>query len=226
MKERSGTHATPPDSYFADFASSYGEETDILLAHLLRLHPRVDEDIREFADSFYDHLSNQAQSSAILARLSPEELDRLKLKQVQHLTQILSPGMTPQDQYERALHEMVGVSLPMLMETYHLYHAQINEILRAAELTAHERDQLRAALHQRVQLDVEAQIASHARCDGEIATLLATLDEAIQRAGNLADTLRYTFQALGEFEGIAACLFSRPDAHGVMQIEAEGGKEG
>ena len=38
--------------------------------------------------------------------------------------------------------------------------------------------------------------------------------------------LRYTLQALGDFDGIAACLFSRPDAHGVMQIEAEGGKEG
>ncbi len=231
MKEHPATNASPPASYFADFASSYGEEIDHLLHHLLRLHPRINEDIRSFAESFYEHLSNRAQSSAILARLSPEDLDRLKSKQAQHLTQILSPGVTPQDQYKRALmvgwiHEMVGVSLPMLMETYHLYHAQINEILRAADLTDHQRDRLRAALHQRVQLDVEAQIASHARCDGEIASLLATLDEAFQKAGNLADTLRYTFQALGEFEGIAACLFSRPDAHGVMQVEAEGGKEG
>ncbi|HMG86867.1 MAG TPA: EAL domain-containing protein [Terracidiphilus sp.] len=231
MKERSGTHLTPPASYFADFASSYGEEIDQLLGHLLRLHPRVNDDIRAFADSFYDHLSNQAQGSAILARLSPEELERLKLKQMQHLTQIISPGMTPQDQYKRALlvgwiHEMVGVSLPMLMETYHLYHAQINAILLAADLAPLQRDRLRAAMHQRVQLDVEAQIASHARFDGEIASLLATLDVAIQKARNLADTLRYTFQALGEFEGITACLFSRPDAHGVMQIEAEGGEEG
>jgi EAL domain-containing protein (putative c-di-GMP-specific phosphodiesterase class I) len=231
MKERSGTHVTPPASYFADFAASYGEEIDHLLRHLLDLHLGVHDDIREFADSFYDHLSNRAQSSAILSRLSPEELDHLKLKQAQHLTQILSTGVNPQDQYKRALtvgwiHEMVGVSLPMLMETYHLYHAQINEILRAADLTDHERDLLRAALHQRVQLDVEAQIASHAHFDGEIASLLATLDDAFRKAGNLADTLRYTFQALGEFEGIAACLFSRPDAHGVMQIEAEGGKEG
>ncbi len=230
MKERSGS-VTPPASYFADFASSYGNEIDQLLRHLLRLHPRVDDNIREFADSFYEHLSNRAESSMILARLSPKELDRLKSKQAQHLTQILSTGVSPQEQYERALivgwiHEMVGVSLPMLMETYHLYHAQIDEILRAEDLAHHEHDLLRAALHQRVQLDVEAQIASHAHFDGEIASLLATLDEAIQKAGNLADTLRYAFQALGEFEGITACLFSRPDAHGVMQIEAEGGKEG
>jgi EAL domain-containing protein (putative c-di-GMP-specific phosphodiesterase class I) len=231
MKERSGTYVTPPASYFADFASSYGEEIDHLLKRLQQLHPRVSDDIREFADSFYEHLSNRAQSSAILARLNPHELDQLKSKQAQHLTQILSPGITPQEQYERALtvgwvHEMVGIPLPMLMETYHLYHAQINETLRAAGLSTHERDHLRAAMHQRVQLDVEAQIASHARFDGEIASLLTILDDAFQKGDNFPDTLRYTFQALGEFEGIAACLFSRPDAHGVMQIEAEGGKEG
>jgi EAL domain-containing protein (putative c-di-GMP-specific phosphodiesterase class I) len=230
MKERSGS-VTPPASYFADFASSYSEEIDHLLRHLLQLHPRVEDDIREFADSFYEHLGGRTQSSTILARLSPEELSRLKSKQAQHLTRILSPGVNPQDQYTRALtvgwiHEMVGVTLPILMETYHLYHAQINEILRAADLADHERDLLRAALHQRVQLDVEAQIASHAHFDGEIASLLATMDEAIQKAGNLTDTLRYSFEALAEFEGIAACLFSRPDAHGVMQVEAEGGKEG
>jgi EAL domain-containing protein (putative c-di-GMP-specific phosphodiesterase class I) len=231
MKEHPATYVTPPASYFADFASSYGDDVDQLLIQVFSIHPGLKEDIHAFADSFYKHLSSRSQSSAILARLSPEELDRLKSKQAQHLTQILSPGMTPQDQYKRALvvgwiHEMVGVGLPMLMETYHLYHTQIDQILRTAELSVHQRDQLRAAMHQRLQLDVEAQIASHARSDGEIASLLAALDEAIQKAGNLADILRYTFQALGEFEGITACLFSRPDAHGVMQIEAEGGKEG
>ena len=61
---------------------------------------------------------------------------------------LLSPGLTPQNQYKRALqlgwiHEMVGVSLPMLMETYHLYHAKIEEILRTADLSGMERDQLR-----------------------------------------------------------------------------------
>ena len=191
MKERSGTHVTPPASYFADFAASYGEEIDRLLRHLLDLHPGVHDDIREFAESFYDHLSNRAQSSAILTRLSPEELDHLKLKQAQHLHAdpfhwSESAGSIQKSAHVGWIHEMVGVSLPMLMETYHLYHAQINEILRAADLTDHERDLLRAALHQRVQLDVEAQIASHARCDGEIASVLATLDAAIRKAGNLA----------------------------------------
>ena len=231
MKESPRRDLILPDSYLADFSSSYGDDVDLLLSHLLQNQPRIEDDINEFVDSFYRRLSDRAQSAAILSRLSLEELDHLKLEQGQHLKMLLSPGMKPQAQYERALqigwiHEMVGVSLPMLMETYHLYYGKMEEILSTAVLTVHQRDRLRAALHQRLQLDVEAQIASHARFDGEIASLLATLDEAIQKAGNLADMLRYTLQAIGDFEGIAACLFSRPDAHGVMQIEAEGGKQG
>jgi len=231
MNERPGKDATPAASYFADFASSYGEDVDLILRHLLENEPRIRDYLSEFADSFYKRLSDRTHSSTILARLSPNELDHLKLKQEQHLEMLLSPDITPQSQYARALkvgwiHEMVGVSLPMMMETYHLYHAKIDEILSTTVLTSDQRSRLRMALNQRVQLDVEAQIASHARFDDEIASVSASLDEAIQKAGNLADMLRSTLQALGDFEGIAACLFSRPDAHGVMQIEAEGGKEG
>ena len=106
--------------------------------------------------------------------------------------------MTERSRGSGWIHEMVGVSLPMSMETYHLYHAQINEILRAADLPP-TRGLLRAALHQRVQLDVEAQIASHARCDGEIASTFSPhWMMPLQKAGNLADTLRYTFQVLGD----------------------------
>ncbi len=221
--------ASPSAAYFADFASSYGGPID---EHLHQLKSQTaDESIADFVSSFYTRLSNRAESAAILSRLSPEELSNLKARQSQHLRLLLSPGATPQIQYERALHvgwvhEMVGVGLPMLMEAYHLYHSKVEEVVVAAPLTPAQRDELRAALHQRLQLDIEAQIASHARFDTEIGSLQCQVDEAIQTAGNLADLLRSTLQALGDFDGISACLFSRPDAHGVMQIEAEGGKEG
>ena len=231
MKAHPGKSSPLSASYLADFSSSYSADIDRLLGQFLQNQPRISEDIEEFAGSFYERLANRSEYAVILSRLSAGELEHLKVKQAQHLNMLLSPGLTPQVQYERAsevgwVHEMVGVSLPMLMETYHLYHAKMDDLLKAAALDEHQLDQLTGALHQRVQLDVEAQIASHARFDGEIASLLSSLDEAIQKAGNLADLLRNTLQALGDFEGIAACLFSRPDAHGVMQIEAEGGEHG
>lgn len=223
------TAVSPSQDYFADFASAYNEHVDSLLHRLLQR--TTDEDIRACVNSFYIQLSKRPESAAILSRLSPEELENLKSRQSEHLLLLLSSGITPQAHYKRALHvgrvhEMVGAGLPMLMEAYHLYHSRFETILDAAALTSEERGVLRGALRQRAQLDVEAQIASHAQLDIEIGLLQVALDEAIQRAGNLADLLRDSLQALADLDGISACLFSRPDAHGVMQIEAEGGEEG
>jgi EAL domain-containing protein (putative c-di-GMP-specific phosphodiesterase class I) len=221
--------AFPSPAYFADFAKSYGEHIDELLQQVMEQTPK--EEIQDFVSSFYTQLINRPESAAILSRLSLEELDQLKSRQLQHLQSLLSRGTSPQVQYERALHvgwvhEMVGVSIPMLMEAYHLHHSKVEEILRAAALNAQQRDELRAAIHQRLQLDVEAQTAIHTRFGVKIGSLHTALDDAIQKAGNLADLLRNSLQALGDFDGISACLLSRPDAQGVMQIEAETGEEG
>lgn len=229
MKEPAAEVRFPTDSYFADFASAYGKETDRLLEELAS--NLVAADTRSFVDAFYQHLGSRPEGAAILTRLSSDEFEHLKSGQVRHLQLLLTPGITPQDHYEKSLHvgwihEMVGVSLPLLMETYHLYHRKVDEFLDRIVTPAGEREQLRIALHQRLQLDVEAQVSSHARFDKQIVSLLAALDEAIQTATNLSDTLRFTLQALGEFDGILACLFSRPDARGVMQMETEAGPQG
>lgn len=229
MHERTLSEGTPDPAYFADFAPSFGEEIDRLLVQFIQ--GPLSADIQEFVDSIYDYLGARPDSAAIIARLSPEERSHLKLQHAQHLLAMFAPGATPQEQYSRSLrigwvHEMVGVALPTTMETYHLYHARIETILRATVHDAGQRERLFGALHQRVQLDVEAQIVSHARFDLSIVSLLASLDDAIQSSGNLADLLRAAIQALADFDGIEACLFSRPDAHGVMQVEAEGGRQG
>jgi EAL domain-containing protein (putative c-di-GMP-specific phosphodiesterase class I) len=229
LKESAAQEAFPTAEYFADFASSYGEEVDRLVHPLIG--DRVIVEIHEFVDTFYAHLSNRAESAAILARLSPEEFKHLKSKQVQHLCFLLAPGTTPQEHYQRALqvgraHALVGVGLPMMMEAYHLYHRGIRQFQGLHGVGIPQRERLVAAFEQRLQLDLEAQITSYVRFDAAVASLLADLDEAFQEASNLADVLRHSLQTLGSFDGILACLFSRPDAQGVMQIEADGGQEG
>jgi EAL domain-containing protein (putative c-di-GMP-specific phosphodiesterase class I) len=208
---------------------SYGGHVDELLRKLVE--QTADEEIQEFVGSFYTQLSDRPESSSILSRLTPEELERLKSRQSQHLLLLLSIGLTPKVQYERALHagwvhEMVGVSIPMLIEAYHPYHRKVEAILHAAVLNATQTDALKAALYQRLQLDIEAQIESHTQFELRIGSLQAALDEVTQKSSNLADLLGHSLRVLGDFEGILGCLFVRPDSHGVMQIEAEGGKEG
>lgn len=229
MKERASHDVTPSPEYFADFASSYNDAVDESL-RLLMLAGAKDL-LQVFTDSFYTQLGKRADSSLFLSRLSPAEFDQLKSNQTQHLELLLAPGLTPQAHYERALyvgwvHEMVSLGLPVLLEAYHLYHSKIDEILTSTLVDLPHRETLRMALHQRLQLDVEAQIASHVRMDGEVVSLMAALDAEIQKSGNLADMLRSSLQVLGDFDGISACLFSRPDANGIMQIEAEGGEQG
>ncbi len=199
---------------------------------LLRpLHHGVTEGIQDFVETFYIHLTNRAESSAILDRLNAEDFKHLKSEQAKHLRFLLAPGITPQEHYSRALqvgwiHALVGVSIPMMLETYHLYHRKIGEFLQLPGVDIRQHDRLGRVFDQRLQLDREAQIASYVRFEAAVASLLAALDEAIQEAGNLADVLRHGLQTLGNFDGILACLFSRPDAQGAMQIEAESGQEG
>lgn len=229
MKDGTAKPIPPSPAYFADFASAYSHEIQRLLRELA-LH-RATGDTRSFVETFYDSLSDRDENAAILSRLDPQEFERLKSGQERHLQILLDPVITPQEHYERALHlgwihEMVGVRLASLLESYHLYHRKFDQLLDSTQLPIPQREQLRVALHQRLQLDVEAQVASHARFEEAIVSLLSNLDEAIQKAGTLSDLLRSAVQALGDFDGILACMFSRPDAHGVMQIEGEGGREG
>ncbi|HEV2170715.1 MAG TPA: hypothetical protein VGR40_07195, partial [Candidatus Binatus sp.] len=60
MKQRHGKDATPSDSYFADYSSSYDDEVDLILRYLLQNEPRILDDISRFADSFYSRLSDRA----------------------------------------------------------------------------------------------------------------------------------------------------------------------
>jgi hypothetical protein len=128
IKEFVAHITVPSPEYFADFFSSYSEEADQLLHYLN--HPRVDEGIQDIVNTFYTHLRNRDDSAGILDRLNPNEFEKLKSEQKQHLHFLLSTGITPEAHYKRALqvgwvHEMVGVSLPMLLESDHLYYREI-----------------------------------------------------------------------------------------------------
>lgn len=229
MKQSVLGEANPSATYFGDFAASYNDETDQLLEQFANYG--LSGMISDLVEYFYSQLANRPESSLILNRLSPEEFEHLKARQAQHLKLIFSPGVTPEAQYERGLrvgwaHEMVALSTPVLVESSHLLHIKIDEMLAASDLSVQDRGKLGTALHQRVQLDLEAQIAMHSRFEGKIASQLAALDEVVQKSSNLADLLRQSLQVIGEFDGISACLFARPDAHGVMQIEGESGSEG
>ncbi|HTB97453.1 MAG TPA: EAL domain-containing protein [Terracidiphilus sp.] len=229
MKDLAAKWPATSAEYLADFACAYNEEIDRLLLRLAK--QSTQEKPRALVDSLFAQLSEEPENFELLGRWSPEETNDLKAGQADHLRWLLAAGITPTEHFEKALrlrllHEMVGIPLELLLKANHFHRRQVDAMLTGATFSQKQRGQLRLALYQRLQLDLDAQITSHARSDQENVALLASLDEAIQRASNLSDILRFTLDVLGAFDGILACLFSRPDARGVMQIEAEGGSEG
>ena len=208
----------------SSYAPAYDKEVSEILRRISAYAQRATTD---FSGYFYSTLTHRPLTAAILNRLSAEERAHLQLKQARHLSQLMSPTLTAADHFKRAqqvghVHEMVGIELPTLLEAYHLYQLEIRRILPQSGLEPGEQERLGQALQLRLMLDMEAQISSHYRTERATAAFLSTFDEAVRDIGNLPDLLQSAMQQISDVEGIVACLFLRPDAQGVLQIEAAG----
>lgn len=225
----SAATARPEDEFgetrdLSSYAPAYDKEVGDILR---RISGYVEHATSDFASYFYSVLAHRPTTAAILNRLTAESRSQLQLKQSRHLQQLMSPKLTVGDHFELAqrvghVHEMVGVELPTLLEAYHLYQLEIRRILPDSGLTPNEQERLGQALQLRLMLDMEAQIGSHYRTERATAAFLSTFEEAVRDAGNLTDLLQDAMQQISGVEGIVACLFLRPDAQGVLQIEAAG----
>jgi EAL domain-containing protein (putative c-di-GMP-specific phosphodiesterase class I) len=216
------------DRDLSSYSRAYSRRTNRLLQ---QIQASAQETIAEFAESFYERLSYRKETAAILARLDAGELARLRERQTQHLAMLLSPDLTVHEHFERAkrvgrVHEMVGLDLPPLLEAYQHYQGQILAILRRSGLDGRQQEFLGAALIQRLMLDMEAQSVSHHEVNLETAAVMAELDKVILNAGTLTDVLQGATRALAGIDGVLACLISRPDFQGRLQIEAIGGTAG
>ncbi|MDE2255995.1 MAG: EAL domain-containing protein, partial [Betaproteobacteria bacterium] len=215
--------------FFSEFSSAYGNDIGLLL---LKIKDLVDKSNLIFAERFFrGQLTHRPSNAAILARLNAQELDQLQRKQAWHWDLLMSAELTAQAHFEQALrvgrvHEMVGVDLPSLLEAYHFYHQEIRRLLPTSGLDAQQQERLGQAVQRRLMLDIEAQIVSHYRVDIETAAVVVAVDKAIREAGNLSDLLHGTVESLSTLDGVLACLFARPDALGLLQIEAVGGEDG
>ncbi len=208
----------------SSYAPAYDKEVSDILR---RISGYVQQTTDDFSGYFYSALTHRPPTAIILSRLNTEERIHLQRKQAQHLSMLMSPALTASDHFERAqkvghVHEMVGIELPSLLEAYHLYQLEIRRMLPDANLEPHEQEKLGQALQLRLMLDMEAQINSHYRTDRETADFLSEFEESVRDTGNLSDLLQGAMQHISDIEGIIACLFLRPDAQGVLQIEAAG----
>lgn len=217
-----------PRLSFARVSQAYGEEVSTLLR---KAEGSLRQAIASFVEEFHRGLEHASPSGVIIGRLSGEELIGVKRKQIEHWEMLLSPTLTPETHYARALHvgrvhQMVGVDLPSLIDAYSQYQQHLDAMLANCGLDAHEQKRLGEALRQRLSLDTEARLVSHSSVEAETAATLIAVSKSIREASHLSDLLHGAIGTLATLDGILACVFSRPDAQGFLQIEAFGGVAG
>ncbi len=209
-------------------APAYGPEAQALLARIQAVLPQFNDG---FLARFYDGLHGREETQAILARLDSEDVARLHGKQAQHLERLLSPEISAAEHYHHAkrvgrVHEMVGIGLPTLLDAYHRYRQQVQDVVAACALTPAEREFFDRTLMQRVIIDVEGQGVAHHDVGLEVASAISRVHRQVQEAETLPDLLQGVVEALLAVDGIVACFFLRPDARGALQIEGIGGESG
>lgn len=184
----------------------------------------------QFSSDFFDSLANTAEEARILGALLEDELDRLKAQEARYLRLLLSPRLSmPEHQSEAQrigrVHALVGVELPMLIESFALFKQDIREEILPA-LDASHRDQILEIVERRVFVDLQAQAMSYQRIDTELALVTTQIDELIQQTPNFSDLIRGVMGLIGGMEGDISAFFARCDANGELQIEASQGAAG
>lgn len=213
----------PPETETA--LDPYGADAIDLLSRAQTYFAAVTLD---FVNSFYDHLAGESQAQAIMARLTEEEIQRLKTHQAEHLRNLLDPTMQRADITQRAarlgqVHALVGVDSALLVRSLALYRRLLSEHLNQVALLSRSRYRLLLVAECRLQDDIQAQL--HAE-SGTIGSYFAALANPMPAPGALwADVSQAEMDALGQLPGVLDLAIFRPDAGGVFQLEAMAGPQ-
>lgn len=213
---------------FESYATAYRKEACNLLR---RTYPRLQKITIDFSNNFFRALSQNPDAAVIVRRITPNERIQLAKAHTEHLCQLLSPEVAAETHFQRAAevgraHEVVGIGLNVLFESYHQYQHELHSSLIEFDLDPRQREQLQLFIQQRLFLDLEAQIGVHYQIDLDTASFIRSLDDAIRTSKNLPDLLHSTMSAVTQLHGIVASLFHRPDARGYLRVEAAGGRQG
>ena len=182
--------------------------------------------IMQFVDQFYGELAQGPVSRAILASLSAEEMQSLKVRQAEQLRFLLAPQTSRSMIIERArhlgqVHALVGLSSSLLVQSLSLYRGLLSAHLNVAPLAARSRYRLLRAAESRLQDDIEAELQA---AEATSAVYMTMLSRPLPKQGApWADIVSAEFQQIGRLPGVAACELLRRDQSGVLQCDASGG---
>jgi len=179
--------------------------------------------VHAVVDQFYRQLSRLSGSQHLIACLSGEELDHMKIKQAENLLMLCSPDLTHEMHKEVALrvgriHAIVGLSREQLVTSNDVLHAVL---LQNVDGTAHAQSLL--ILARRLVRDLGWQMTAAQNMQILCSNVLFKLGNLAWHAESYTDLITRAAEILGALDGVVGCVFARPDAQGIFKVEAIGG---
>jgi diguanylate cyclase (GGDEF)-like protein len=176
-------------------------------------------------EQFYDEIAVLPGPKHLINCLSPEERAELKRQQARNLTELCSPDLTDEQHKDMALklgrtHAITGLSREQLIASYDILYTILREHMDAVRHSA-----ALAVLARRLIRDLAWQMTAAQALQLSRHKILLKISDLCWNAENYTDLITKTADLLIDQDGIAGCVFMRPDALGILRAEALAGAE-
>ncbi len=204
------------------YADAYGANAGAVLRSALSELEGVSE---RFITEFYGSLAEQPEQAAILARLTPAELARLKAHQGAHLRQLFEPTLDEAQHRSSArevgrIHALTGVEPGAIVDAYERYRQLILDLSNTSQ---HDYRAFREVLDHRLSVELHEQLDAPRELHELQRVALQKIDQLVASATTFIDLASGILEAVVGLDGIATGAISRPDPQGNLQYEVTAG---
>jgi diguanylate cyclase (GGDEF)-like protein len=203
----------------------FGSDARQLLAGIREVLDAVDA---LFIDTLYAELAQRAQTRAIVDALQAPQREQLQAAQRAHLRFLLDPATSAAQIRQRAaglgrLHALVGVTPSALVAAMQLFRELLGWHLDSGGRHARERYRLLRVVDARVQMDLQDQLDAVVEVHSAYNAYAA---RPLPRPGQAwAEVVDAELGALAALTGIQGGVLQRPDAAGVLAVQASAGPQ-
>jgi diguanylate cyclase (GGDEF)-like protein/PAS domain S-box-containing protein len=224
-RENPATHAPAPNPVPSLALPPHGPAAAGLLA---RAGPALRRVADDFVAQFYDELARRPDMAALLQHLSPADFDHLRIRQREHLHDLLAPGLTEAEHRAKArrvgrIHALIGVNHGHFLEAMRVYERLLRQKIAASRLTRAEQSRLADLVIERCAVDTEEQLEGAKAVHIARQQLLTDLNAALTRTTTWSDFLRFAVDRLVILDGVAAVAQARPAEPGGFIYEYTAG---
>jgi EAL domain-containing protein (putative c-di-GMP-specific phosphodiesterase class I) len=179
-------------------------------------------------NDFYARLSLDPPLLDVLQRLTPEQVEQLRLRQAEHVCLLLSPHLDPRRLHGRSreigrAHAMLGVQTDGYVDALADLRRGLFAVL-SPHGDALDLPRAQSVITDRFMSDLHGVLAGFQDLEDAQNRVLLRVLEAASDARTLSDLAHGMVNALASLDGMAVCLFARLGDDGLMEYEFGGGR--